>query len=59
MIMTVFILQIGRFVSQFEIGQIGLTGCGYFVINKSFIVTLISALVTYEVIILQFQATAK
>jgi len=49
-------LQIARFVSQMSTAEIGISGCGYFNITKGFLVTLISAFITYEVVILQFQA---
>jgi len=54
----VMCFQISRFVSQLVTTPVGISGCGFFIISKSFMVTLISALVTYEVIILQFQGAS-
>ncbi|XP_021947687.2 uncharacterized protein LOC110845553 [Folsomia candida] len=48
-------MVITRFISQLINDPVSLSGCGYFTITKSFLVTLISGLLTYEVIILQFQ----
>jgi hypothetical protein len=49
----------GRFVTQVVTDtNIGISGCGYFLITKGFVVTLLSVLITYEVIILQFQAAS-
>lgn len=45
-----FFEQIGRFVSQLVTTPVGISGCGFFLITKNFMVTLISALVTYEVL---------
>jgi len=43
-------------VAQLSKPEIGISGCGYFTLTKGFLMTLLSALITYEVIILQFQA---
>lgn len=53
---NILYLKIARFVSQLVTDQIGISGMGYFTITKGFLVTLVSGLLTYEVVILQFQA---
>ncbi|KAA0191411.1 Gustatory receptor 2 [Hyalella azteca] len=42
-----------RFLQQLQSRSVGLTGCGFFFVNKSFILATTGALITYEVILLQ------
>ncbi|XP_069987732.1 gustatory receptor for sugar taste 64a-like [Penaeus vannamei] len=46
-------LEVWRLEHQIRHEVIGLSGCGFFLVNKSFILATTGALVTYEVILLQ------
>ncbi|XP_037783585.1 gustatory receptor for sugar taste 64b-like isoform X2 [Penaeus monodon] len=46
-------LEVWRLEHQLRNEVVGLSGCGFFLVNKSFILATTGALVTYEVILLQ------
>jgi len=49
--------QMQSFVSQVSTTEVGISGCGYFTLTKGFLVTLIGALITYQIIIYQLQTS--
>ncbi|KAF2367404.1 Gustatory receptor, partial [Trinorchestia longiramus] len=45
--------EVKRFMKQLLVRSVGMTGCGFFFVNKSFILATTGVLITYEVILLQ------
>ncbi|XP_035705886.1 gustatory receptor for sugar taste 64e-like [Folsomia candida] len=52
-------LLMDRFCIQVLTSNLAISGSGYFQLNRGFIATLVSALITYEVVILQFSVASR
>ncbi|KAK6642308.1 hypothetical protein RUM44_014031 [Polyplax serrata] len=50
--------EVRRFLSQLTTNEVALTGCGFFSITRSLLLTIMGTVITYEIVLVQFNNSA-